>query len=502
MGDLLPADSEHDREDARQQTQGAISRSVTVVSSRVLTWGLAFIMTVMMPRYLGAEGYGRLYLAQAITGIMAILVEFGLNSLVTRDVARRPAEAVGYLKSGTILKAALWVVGAAAVAVFVQVVGYPAETRITVAILAVAVLFSAGSTLIVSVLQATDRMGWIAASTVAEKAIYVGLGVAALLLGYGVRTLAMVVLISAAAKFLLDLWWLRRLSVRVDLSSERERLGVRTLFKRTLPFFSVLFFGAIYFRADTLILSLMESEAVIGYYGAAYRLFQTTYILADAFVFALFPLFCRLSPVSNEGLAASAQKSLDTLLLLGIAITAGMFMLSDEIVSLLYGPGFAESVPLLRVLSIAIALMYANGIFVQLLLATDRQKRLARTAAVAAVGNIAVNVALIPAFGALGAAIATVVTELIVICLNFSFLPRELTRRLRFGTPGKYVLAALVMSGALAFLNGWTLLVLVPLGVLVYFVAIVVLKAVPPDDWAALKMAVGKVRNGDRGASD
>lgn len=490
-----PSELEYNREDAGQQTRGAISRSLTVVSSRVLTWGLAFIMTVMMPRYLGAEGYGRLYLAQAVTGIMAILVEFGLNSLVTRDVARRPAEAAGYLKSGAVLKALLWVAGAAAVALFVQVAGYPSETKMTIAVLAIAVLFSAGSTLIVSVLQATDRMRWIAASTVAEKAIYVGLGVAALLLGYGVLTLAVVVLVSAAGKFLLDVWWLRRLSAQTDVTSAREPLGVRTLFMRTLPFFSVLFFGAIYFRADTLILSLITSEAVIGYYGAAYRLFQTTYILADAFVFALFPLFCRLSPVSDEGLAVSAQKSLDTLLLVGIPITAGMFMLSDEIVLLLYGAGFAESVPLLRVLSIAIALMYANGIFVQLLLATDRQKRLARTAAIAAVGNIAVNLALIPVFGALGAAIATVVTELIVIGLNFSFLPRELTRRLRFGTPGKYMIAALVMSGALAVLNGRTLLLLVPLGVAVYFVAVAVLKAVPPEDRAALKAALLRMRN-------
>ncbi len=480
--------------DVQEQTQAALSRSGVLVAAKVITWLLAFVMTIVMPRYLGSTGYGRLYLAQSITGIMAILVEFGLNSLATREVARRPADAVGYLRSGAILKAALWVLASLGVAVFVAVAGYPAETTTAVALLALSVLFAVGSSLIVSVLQAMDRMRWIAVSTVAEKVVYVGLGVTALLLGYGVVTVAFVTLLGAIAGFVLNLWWLRRLGLTIDLRSGTTAPGVRELLRRALPFFSVLFFGAIYFRLDVVILSLMRPDAAVGFYGASYRLFQTTYILADAFVFSLFPLFCRLASTSEDGLPVAAQKSIDTLLLLGIPITAGMAVLAEDIVLLLYGSAYAESIVLLRVLSLAIALMYANGIFVQLLIATERQRRLALTAGIAAGLNVLANFALIPMLGALGAAIATVATELIVIALNFRFLPRSLTERLRFGTVGKYVVAALVMACALLLLGGRSLLLLVPAGVVVYFVALAAFRALPTDEWATLKAMLASRR--------
>jgi O-antigen/teichoic acid export membrane protein len=328
---------------------------------------------------------------------------------------------------------------------------------------------------------------------VLEKLAYVGLGVAALLLGYGVLAMAAVMLVGAVAGVLLDLWWLRCLANDTDVHTGWQGFEVKNLFVRALPFFSVLFFGAIYFRVDVVILSLLTSDAVVGYYGAAYRLFQTTYIVPEAFLFALFPLFCRLSPRPDDALAVASQKGLDVLLLMGLPLATGMFVLSDEIILTLYGARFAASVPLLRVLSVAVALMYANGVFVQLLIATERQKRLAATAAAAAVLNVSLNFALIPFIGALGAAAATVATESLVILLNFGFLPRELTRQLRFKTPAKAMVASAVMAGVLVLLNGYSLLLLVPVGVVTYFAGIVVLRAVSPEDWAMIKTALANL---------
>jgi O-antigen/teichoic acid export membrane protein len=486
--------SDQERSAAREQTQGALSRSVVLAGSKVTTWGLAFIMTIIMPRYLGATGYGRLYLAISLTGIMQILVEFGLNSLVAREATRRPEEARRYLRNAGALKAGLWVVALAIVGVVVQIAEYPAETQIAVAVLAVSVLVASQSSLIVAVLQANDRIRWIAVTTVVEKVVYVGLGVTVLVLGYGVLAVAIVMLVGSIGALLLDLWWLRSLSRQVDLRSGVESPGWRGLFRQALPFFAVLFFGAIYFRLDVVILSLLKTDSVVGFYGAAYRLFQTTYVLPDAFLFALFPLFCRLSPTPGDGLSMAAQKGLDLLLALGIPIAAGILVLSDEIVTTLYGGEYAESIPLLRVLAIAIVLMYANGVFVQLLIATERQGRLAVTAGVAAVANVAINLALIPYLGALGAAIATVATEALVIVMNFSFLPKSLTRRLRFVAIGKYLIAAAAMSGVLLLLNGRNLALLVPVGAAVYVVGIVVLRAVSQEDWEMLKSAFANVK--------
>jgi O-antigen/teichoic acid export membrane protein len=480
--------------EVREQTQGALSRSVILVGSKAATWILAFVMTVMMPRYLGATGFGRLYLAMSLTGIASIVVEFGLNSLVAREVSKHREQAMRYLVNAGVLKTALWAISCVVLAVVVQVAHYPAETQIAVALLAVSVLFAALSSLVVAVLQSDDRMRWIALATIVEKIVYVGLGVAALVLGYGVLAIAAVTALGSAAGFALDIWWLRRLAAEKDLTSGGHGIDVRTLFVKALPFFSVLVFGAIYFRVDVVIMSLLASDDVVGYYGAAYRLFQTTYILPDAFLFAFFPLFCRLAArEGDDALSVAAQKGIDLLMLVGLPIAVGICALSEGIIRTLYGTGFDSSILVLRVLSVAIVLMYANGVFVQLLIATNRQKKLAVTAMIAAVFNLSVNFALVPALGGVGAAIATVATEALVIVVNGFFLPRDLFRRLSFVAPAKALAASLVMAAVLWPLGGWNVFVLVPIGVLVYGVAILVLRAIPAEDWAMLKSAMANM---------
>jgi O-antigen/teichoic acid export membrane protein len=132
-------------------------------------------------------------------------------------------------------------------------------------------------------------------------------------------------------------------------------------------------------------------------------------------------------------------------------------------------------------------------VLVQLLIATERQKRLALTAAIAAVVNIAANFALIPQMGALGAATSTVITEAVVITLNFAFLPRELTRQLHFVTLGKTVVSAAAMVAVLQLASGQSLLLLVPLGMAAYLASVIVLRAIPPDDWAMMKSALANL---------
>jgi O-antigen/teichoic acid export membrane protein len=190
------------------------------------------------------------------------------------------------------------------------------------------------------------------------------------------------------------------------------------------------------------------------------------------------------------------MKCLDILLLIGIPLSAGMLVLSDEIIVTLYGARFHASVPLLQVLSVAVMLMYADGVFVQVLIATERQKRLATTAMVAALLNVGTNFALIPSLGALGAAITTVVTEILVIAMNFGFLPRAVRGSLRFSTMGRAAVASTLMAVVLLLLNGQSLLLLVPVGFAVYLAGIIALRAVSREDWTMLKSAFGGMRVG------
>ena len=188
--------------------------------------------------------------------------------------------------------------------------------------------------------------------------------------------MATVIVLGSLVGLMLDIWWFRSLRARPPRTVAGKGLEVRPMLGRALPFFSVMFFGAIYFRIDVVILSFFKSDAVVGTYGAAYRLFETTNFLPEAFLFALFPVLCRLSTRNDNTIVLAAQKSFDLLMLAAMPIAVGTCLLSNEIVAMLYGPRFVGSVPVLRILAITVVPMYANGAFMQLLIATERQHKL------------------------------------------------------------------------------------------------------------------------------
>jgi O-antigen/teichoic acid export membrane protein len=477
-------------EHVHEQTTSVLTNSMVLLGSKVVTWALAFVMTIMLPRYLGAAGYGRLYFAISLTSVFAIMVEFGLNSLVSREISKTPEDTTAYLINAALLKAGLWVVAFAIMNAFVRIADYPPQTVAAVMILGLAIMITSMSSLLVAVLQATRHINWVAISSIAEKAVLTCLGVAALLAGYGMLVVAGIMLFSATVGLVLDLFWFVRLSRIAPVHAGWGGVRPKPLFVKALPFFSVVFLGAIYFRVDVIIMSLVKSSVVVGWYGASYRLFETTNLIPEAFMFAFFPVFCRMAVRGDNSLALATQKALDLLLLIGIPISVGMFTLAGPIIKTLYGVQFLPSVGSLRLLALATPLLYTNAAFVQLLVATDRQKKLAMTAGIAAVVNVGLNLLLIPRFGHIGAAGVTVVTEFVVTVVNYRFLPRSLTAELKITTPIKALAAAALMAVPLVLMQGQNVFVSIGVGVGVYLGAVVLVKALPAEDVQMMKAAV------------
>ncbi len=494
------------QEQVNSEATGVLTNSMVLMASKAVSWGLAFVMTVMLPRYLGAAGFGRLYFAIALTTIAGMLVEFGLNSLVTREVAREHDRAWSYLVAGAGMKVLLWAVAFLVIVFGLTFTAYPGETRLAVVILAVAVIFTSLGSLVTAVLQALDSMRWIAVGQVAEKASLTVLGVTVLLAGQGIIAVALVMLVSSIVGLGVYSWGFWRVS-RVELVHHGgiRELTVRALFVRCLPFFSVVFFGAIYFRVDAVILSAVSGDAAVGWYGAAYKLFEVLTFFPQVLMFAFFPVFSRLSLRDDESLGMAARKSLDWLLAVAIPLAVGTLMLADQIVEVLYGrTGFGPTVLPLRILAVAIIFLYANTEMVWLLVVTERQSRLAVTAAIAAVLNVVLNLFLIPRVAQNGAAAATLVTEIAVLSLNVWFLPRALTRRISMTVPAKAAAAAGIMAGVLYVLRGLPLFANVAIGIVVYAAAALALGALPNDDITMMKQAFRgllPVRPGTRGVS-
>lgn len=167
----------------------------------------------------------------------------------------------------------------------------------------------------------------------------------------------------------------------------------------------------IYFRADMLLLNVMEVSAEqVGQYAAAYRIIEAPILMTAPVAILIFRKL-RLEQQNPQRLHKSLIKSLIVASLAGGIVAAGLSILAGALTSYVYGPDYSEAGGFLAALACALFFLLPNAVLTQAAIAMNRERSYAYIAATAAIFNISLNVWLIPRHGAMGAAWVTVATE-------------------------------------------------------------------------------------------
>jgi O-antigen/teichoic acid export membrane protein len=238
----------------------------------------------------------------------------------------------------------------------------------------------------------------------------------------------------------------------------------------------------------------MADATVLGWYGAAYRLFDTLVFLPTIIASAiLFPILSQLSVQSRPALQRAMSKGLDLILIVGIPISVGLFTLAEPIIRLIYRqPEFVQAVPALQWLAVGLLLLYINSILSVTLVSLNEERKMTLVAGLALVFNLALNLALIPLFQHVGAAATTAATEGFILAYLLAVTPRDLLARATLAVFAKAGIAAAAMALVLIALRDQSLLLLVPLGVAVYFLVGVALRLVPVEDYRLIRTALAR----------
>jgi O-antigen/teichoic acid export membrane protein/acetyltransferase-like isoleucine patch superfamily enzyme len=454
-----------------------------------VTWTSTLLLTMAYGRYLGDARFGELYFAITFVMLVGFPLEFGFNQQLTRDLAQAPERAARYLANTLALKLALWVVLYGGLCALAWALGYSAEERVLVAVCGVTLLSTGLGGAFAAVHYAHQRVIFPVVATIIEKGLAAAAGYLWLRFGAGPREMTLVLLVGSVAGTLWQGSWALRAAGR---GFALDGALMRQLIRTSLPFLTYGVLGVIYYRLDTVLLSLLTNTTVVGWYGAGYRLFDTLVFLPNIIILAImYPVFSKLSTTSRATLKLAVEKSLNFLLFCGIPIAAGMIAAAPNIIGFLYHRvEFTHTVPALQALAPGLVFLYANTAFNSVLMSTHREKKIALMAAVALVFNLTLNLLLIPRIQHVGAAAATSLTELLLLALSLVFVPRDLLPARSLIVAGKAIVASGLMAGAVLLLGTYTILVILPVAAVVYLGAATILGTIPRADLLALASAV------------
>jgi O-antigen/teichoic acid export membrane protein len=173
------------------------------------------------------------------------------------------------------------------------------------------------------------------------------------------------------------------------------------------------------------------------------------------------------------------------LAVVGLPLAVGLGLTAGSIVH--FTGGFEQSIPALQILAPSVVLLFVNNAFIYTLTAINRQLDFTRLALFTLTVNVVLNLALIPPFGYLGAAVASTVTE-VALFVGGWWLVRRQRLPLSIGGGGARVLASAAAMGIVVYLiRPWPLAVVIVVGAAVYVVALVALRALNAEEWAIIR---------------
>jgi O-antigen/teichoic acid export membrane protein len=270
---------------------------------------------------------------------------------------------------------------------------------------------------------------------------------------------------------------------------------VRAFLLASLPFALSSLALTISFNVDTFLLSLMKTESIVGWYSAAYRLVPTIVSILGGFLTVITPSLARAYMSDPQTVHRWTRSTIKWLAMFGLPVAMGTSLLAGQIIGLLYGPSYAPSAAVLALISWNIPLRLFNAFAGNVTAAVGLERKAWRIFMTGALLGVVLYPLAIMAFGMLGAAAVTVLTDGINSVLFYRLLGNRLESR-QVGTTLVLIGAATLLMGVIVWAaNQVTILpVTVALGVVSFTAAALALRLVDQELLARATAIFAKLR--------
>jgi polysaccharide transporter, PST family len=407
----------------RHNLQAMLGNSSWLLLDKVVRMVLGLFVGTWIARYLGPTEFGQLNYAIAFVALFSAIATLGLDNIVVRDLVRRPEDREKILGSAFSLKllGALLSLAMAETAIRLLQPG-DARMHLLVGVTATALVF-----------QAFDVIDFLFQSGVRSKPIVLVRMISFVLFSF--VKIALIVSLASLIEFAwaalgelalaaLGFIWVFQRYFGVKWFGFGDLSTVRSLLKDSWPFLLSSLAIMVYIRIDQIMLASAVGSYQVGLYSAALKLSEIWYVIPMAIVGSVAPSLTATHGQSRAVYYSRLQRLFTSLMKLAYLVAVPMSLLSTPLIVLLFGPQYAGAGPVL-------AIHVWTAVFVFMGVATGPwvvneglgKLQFYRTF-IGAVMNIFLNLYLIPRYGAIGAAIATLLSQALVGYFSFVFLNR------------------------------------------------------------------------------
>jgi O-antigen/teichoic acid export membrane protein len=393
-----------------------------MIAERVLGLGVGLLVSVLLARHLGVAGFGQLQYAISFCGLLGLLTGLGLDAIVVRELVRNPERAGMYLGTTAALKTGAALVVITVLLIAGQLIGHDRTLQWMTLLVSLALLPQALA-VVDFLFQARVAARWSSLAKLAAAvcgAIFVlyCVSVDAPLARFAAQPLVESLVLAAGL-----LYGARRVFDSLGQWSFDRQLAVR-LMQEGWPLAFAMGLVSIYAHTDRIMVRMLLGDESTGLYAAAAKLSEAWYFLPLVIVSSVFPALVRAREKSQEHYHRRLQNLFDLMVWMAVVVAVPVWVWADDILALVFGEGYREAGTVLGVhiwTGVLIFLGVASGRW--MILEGMSGAYLARSA-VGVAANIVGNWLLIPRVGVVGAAISTLVAQVVVVFAFDAILTR------------------------------------------------------------------------------
>lgn len=386
-----------------------------IIGVKIVQALLAFVISSLTARYLGPSNYGVIGYAQSIIAFVTPIMQLGLTAVLVQELVQNPndeGKILGTAQAMSIVSAVLCILG---------VLGFTCLTNVgEKETFIVCALYS-----LVLICQSFEMLQyWFQAKYLSKYSSVVMLIAYIVVAGY--RTVLLI--------FQKDVYWFA-VSYAIDycliavglhivyhkLGGQRLRFSktlAKRLFSRSKYYIVSGLMVTVFAQTDRVMLKLMIGDAETGFYTAAVTCAGLTGFVFAAVIDSMRPLIVESKAISREKYETNLIRLYSLVLYGAFFYSLFVAVFAPFIIGIIYGAAYTPAINVLRILVWYTAFSYFGSAKNIWMLVENNQKYLLVLNAGGALANVILNLILIPYFGAVGAAVASLVTQ---ICTNVVF---------------------------------------------------------------------------------
>lgn len=474
-----------DREDGTT-VQRLAKNSIVPIVLNIFNRAVDFAFAALMLRILGPANVGDYTYAINLFLWFDILTNFGLNTYLTREVARHRDQARRYLANTTAIRLSLSLI---AVPVLLGVLGArqtviasfasPASRQAIVAtlLLYVGTIPGSISTGLTALFYGYEKAEVPAAIQSVSTLIKVTLGVLVLILGRGIIGLAgaSIVVNVITLTILATLAWRlfpalrkRQLGLPLQLRAPAERALRKEMVRESWPLMINHLLATLFFKVDVFLMEFLLGREPLGLYSIGYKFLDAAMVIPSMFTLALFPVISRQAHDDRDALVSFYRLGTKILVLIALPLALIATVAGREMVLVLGGVEYLPGAMVaLRLMAWSMPIGWINSITQYVLIAVDQQRYLTKAYLLGFGFSLIANLLLMQRFGYPASAVLHIAAEFIL------FIPFLLGLRRQLGTIGWWAILGKPLMAALAAAG--VALAVWPLGRGLSFLAVVVI---------------------------